>query len=233
MCTMTGMEWMNYSISQTTHFIGMLTSSSSKLEPSMPMCSKRRLFVRLRSTVRIYQYLHKREKTTKSSAGKGRGPLNQRSRQVYALANVTLRRQKGPIIGAGQSIWNHVHVHDLSDLYVLLIDAAIAGRTDDGLWGPRAYYLAENGEHCWGELAQATAEAAAKLGYLPEAKTEVLDPESAKKYAGYESLSWGMNSRGRSQRARELLAWNPSRPSVVDELPGIVRVEWERLQNAS
>lgn len=171
----------------------------------------------------------------KSSAGKGRGPVNQHSRQVYVLANMTLRRQKGPIIGAGQSISNHVHVHvhDLSDVYALLIDAAIAGRTDDGLWGPRAYYLTENGEHCWGELAQATAEAATRLGYLPEAKTEALDPESAKNHAGYESLSWGMNSRGRSQRAREILAWNPSQPCLVDELPDIVRVEWQRLQSSS
>lgn len=146
---------------------------------------------------------------------------------------MTLRRQKGPIIGAGQSISNHVHVHDLSDVYALLIDAGIAGRTDDGLWGPKAYYLTENGEHCWGELAKATAEAATKLGYLPEAKTEVLDPVIAKQYGGFESLSWGMNSRGRSQRARKILGWNPSRPSLVDELPEIVRGEWERLQNAS
>lgn len=146
---------------------------------------------------------------------------------------MTLSRKKSPIIGAGQSISNHVHVQDLSDVYSLLIDAVIAGRTDSGLWGPKAYYLTENGEHCWGELSKATAEAAVKLGYLPEAKTEPLDPESAKKHAGYESLSWGMNSRGRSQRARELLGWNPSRPSLADELPGIVRVEWQRLQNAS
>ncbi|KAJ5801652.1 uncharacterized protein N7518_003720 [Penicillium psychrosexuale] len=165
--------------------------------------------------------------------GKGRGPVNQRSRQVYVLANVTLRLKKGPIIGAGQSLWNNVHVNDLSDVYALLVDAAIAGRTDDGLWGPKAYYLTENGEHCWGELAKATAEAATKLGYLPEAKTEVLDPVIAKQYGGFESLSWGMNSRGRSQRARKILGWNPSRPSLVDELPEIVRGEWERLQNAS
>lgn len=87
-----------------------------------------------------------------------------------------LRRQKGPIIGAGQSISNHVHIRDLSDVYFLPIEAAVAGRTDDRLWGPRAYCLAENGEHCWGELAQATAEAATKPGYLSEAKTEALDP---------------------------------------------------------
>jgi NAD dependent epimerase/dehydratase family enzyme len=62
--------------------------------------------------------------------------VSQRGRQVYELAKLTIRLQKGPIIGAGQSIWNHVHIHDLSDVYALLVDAAIAGRTDDGLWAP-------------------------------------------------------------------------------------------------
>lgn len=143
---------------------------------------------------------------------------------------MTLRLQKGPIIGAGQSIWNNVHVHDLSDVYALLVDAAIAGRTDDGLWGAKAYYLTENGEHCWGELAKSTAEAAAKLGYIPEAKAEPIDLESAKKYAGFESLSWGMNSRGRSLRAPKLLGWKPYRPGLLDELPEIVESEYQRLQ---
>lgn len=146
---------------------------------------------------------------------------------------MTLRLQKGPIIGAGQSIWNNVHVHDLSDVYALLVDAALAGRTDDGLWGAKAYYLTENGEHCWGELARATAETAAKLGFLSEAKAEPIDLESAKEYAGFESLSWGMNSHGRSQRARELLGWRPHRPSLLDELSEILQSEHRRLQGST
>ncbi|KAJ6006786.1 hypothetical protein N7451_004730 [Penicillium sp. IBT 35674x] len=162
--------------------------------------------------------------------GRGRGPCSQRGRQVYELAKVTLQLQKGPIIGAGQSIWNNVHIHDLSDVYSLLVDAAIAGRTDDGLWGADAYYLTENGEHVWGELAQQTADVATKLGYLPEAKAEPIDLENAKKYAGFESLSWGLNSRGRARRAREILGWKPSRPSLVAELPAIVQSEWQALQ---
>jgi nucleoside-diphosphate-sugar epimerase len=163
------------------------------------------------------------------SAGHGRGPCSQRGRQVYELAKVTLRLQKGPIIGAGKSIWNNVHIHDLSDVYLLLVEAAIAGRTDDGLWGSKAYYLTENGEHVWGELAKSTAEVATELGYLPEAKTESLDVESAKKYAGFESLSWGLNSRGRAQRAREILGWKPYRPSLLEELPVVIRDEFERM----
>lgn len=123
-----------------------------------------------------------------------------------------------------------MHIHDLSDVYALLVDAAIAGRTEDGLWGAKAYYLTENGEHCWGELAKSTAEAAANLGYLSEAKAESIDLESAKEYAGFESLSWGMNSRGRSRRARVLLGWKPHRPGLVETLPEIVQSEYQRLQ---
>jgi nucleoside-diphosphate-sugar epimerase len=143
---------------------------------------------------------------------------------------VTLQLKKGPIIGAGQAIWNNIHIHDLSDVYALLVNAAVAGRNDDGIWGPKAYYLTENGEHRWGDLAKSTAEVATELGFIPEAKAEPIDLKSAKQYAGFESLSWGMNSRGRALRARNVLGWNPSSPSLLDELPQIVKSEWKRLQ---
>lgn len=86
--------------------------------------------------------------------GRGQCPVSQRGPQVYELGNVTLRLKKGPIIGAGKSIWNNVLVHDLSDVYTLFMDAAIAGWTDSRLWGAKAYYLTENGEHGWGKLAR-------------------------------------------------------------------------------
>lgn len=100
-----------------------------------------------------------------------------------------VRLQKGPMIGAGRSVSNHFHIHNMGDDYVLLVDAAITGQTDDMMWGPKAYYVTENGEPRRDELAQATAEAATKLGYLPKAKTETLDSENVKEYAGYESAN--------------------------------------------
>ncbi|EAU32026.1 conserved hypothetical protein [Aspergillus terreus NIH2624] len=162
--------------------------------------------------------------------GRGRGPCSQRSRQAYELARVTIQLQKAPIIGAGQSVWNNVHVHDLSDLFMLLVEAAVQGRADDGLWGANSYYLAENGEHCWGDLAREMAKRAAELGYIPQPVAEPINLDDAKRYAGFESLSWGMNSRGRARRARNLLGWKPSRPSLETEVPAILRDEWKRLQ---
>ncbi|CRG83399.1 hypothetical protein PISL3812_00750 [Talaromyces islandicus] len=159
--------------------------------------------------------------------GPGRGPVHQRSRQVYTLARTTLKNRQAPILGAGKSVWNNVHVHDLSNLFVLLAEAAIAGNHADGIWGANGYYLVENGEHVWGDISHAVAAEAAAQGYIPEAKVEHVDFQTALVYGGYESASWGMNSRGTAKRAAKLLGWKPVGKSLLDELPGIVRGEYE------
>ncbi|PYI29190.1 nucleoside-diphosphate-sugar epimerase [Aspergillus indologenus CBS 114.80] len=175
--------------------------------------------------------------------GRGRGPSSRRGRQVYELARVTLELQKAPIIGAGQSIWNNVHVHDLSDLYVLLVEAAVAERegrrrdddnnnnnnAENERWGARAYYLAENGEHVWGELSRAMAKYAAELGFIGQSRAEQISLEDGKKFAGFESLSWGLNSRGRARRAAKVLGWTPAQPSLEATLPEILEDEQRRL----
>jgi nucleoside-diphosphate-sugar epimerase len=162
--------------------------------------------------------------------GKGRGPVGTRSRQLPALTKKTLQMKKAPIIGQGKSVWNHVHVHDLSNLYVLLAEAAVAGKNDRGLWGAEGYYLAEGGEHIWGDLAILVAQTAAKKGYIPNAATEKMNKEEALQTAGFESLSWGMNSRGKARRGTKLLGWKPQAASLAEEVPRIVDSEWQLLQ---
>ena len=86
--------------------------------------------------------------------GPGRGPGNKKSRQVYVLAEMALKRGQTPILGKGLTEWDNVHIHDLSDLCVLLAEAAIkskAGETKDidaELWNEKGYFLAENGHQC-------------------------------------------------------------------------------------
>lgn len=48
-------------------------------------------------------------------------------------------------MGKGRNIWNNVHVEDLADFYVLLLEKAIAGEASSGKEG--GWYFAENGEH--------------------------------------------------------------------------------------
>lgn len=56
-----------------------------------------------------------------------------------------------------------------------------------------------------------------------------LDVAEAKEIAGFEAASYGLNSRGYAKRARKYLGWNPSAPSLKEEVPNIVDVEAELL----
>lgn len=160
--------------------------------------------------------------------GVGRGPCSQRSRQVYELARTTLQSGKAPIIGAGESMATNVHIHDLTDLFLLFVKGALNG--SERLWGASSYVIAENGEHCWGDLARSIARIAVEEGFISNAKEERMDIEQAREQAGFEAASWGLNVRCQAIRARELLGWTPTRPSLEAELRDIVKGEWDLLQ---
>lgn len=121
-------------------------------------------------------------------------------------------------------------MHDLARAFVLLVEAAVAQKTDDALWGAKGYYFTENGEHYWAELSKRIAESAKKQGFIKSAETEALDEEAAKKAAGFESISWGLNSRGEARRLAKVLGWKPVERSIEDEVDTIVKNEHDRLQ---
>jgi hypothetical protein len=163
--------------------------------------------------------------------GPGRGPGNQRSRQVYSLANATLRRGKAPRLGRGLTEWDNVHIHDLSNLFVLQVEAAIQNKAElaHELWGAKGYFLAENGHHVWGEVSKWAAEAAYKAGYIASPEIETLTADQAKEIAGFEAVSWGLNSKGFAKRARKFLGWQPKGRSLKEEIPDIVEGEAKSL----
>lgn len=158
--------------------------------------------------------------------GEGRGPGSGRSRQAYELAKLILEKDYAPVIGKGKARWNSVHVHDLSDAFVLLAEAAVAGNLSDEIWGPRGYYFAENGEFVWGDLSKLMAKQAYELGYLKqEPKEQALSKDEAFKIADFQAVSWGLNSRSKAERFRRVLGWKPHRQSIEEEIPHILKSE--------
>ena len=59
--------------------------------------------------------------------GPRRGPDIQRSIQAYELAKVTLKRGKGFQVEGGHNLWTMVHVQDLSNVYLRLVEEAVKG----------------------------------------------------------------------------------------------------------
>lgn len=162
--------------------------------------------------------------------GTGAGAVKTRSRQVPGLARVTLAHGFAPVVGEGQAEWDHVHSDDLGDLYVRLVDAARdATRRDDArVFGPHAYFFAENGSHAWADVARWVADEACRQGFVREARTRRV-PEHELAAMDGASLTWGRNSKGVAERARRCLGWRPRGPPLRDAIAEAVAVEARAL----
>lgn len=81
----------------------------------------------------------------------------------------------------------------------------------------------------WGEVSKWVAEDAFSKGYIKDKNTKPMSVDEAEKLAGFEALSWGLNSRGEAKRARKYLGWEPKGKSLREEIPFIVDSEAEGL----
>lgn len=156
--------------------------------------------------------------------GQGRGPGNQRSHQLPELSRCTLEKGHGIQVGAGKAYWTNVHVHDLSEVFVALVEAAAAGG-GNASWGAEGYYFTENGEHVWGEISKAVASAAHKQGFILSDKVETHSDEEINEMCQFGTALWGANSRCRAIRARKLLGWSPKGRSIEEEIPDTMASE--------
>lgn len=177
--------------------------------------------------------------------------MSTRSRQVYELANLILREggtRGAPIIGEGKARMNHVHIADLSDVYLTLVAKALGHDTSPHLWGPSGYFFTVAGEHVWGELSRRITRLAAQKGFISTSSTTTsskdtdtetvkefqLDKDEALNLAGFEALSWGLNSRAKGARARKYLGWEPKMPGIEHEsiILEILEDEKARIEKA-
>ncbi|KAL1973550.1 hypothetical protein VTN31DRAFT_6185 [Thermomyces dupontii] len=159
--------------------------------------------------------------------GPGRG-LNPASKQIPIFVQATLKRKKGMVLGEGRNIWHWVHVQDLSELFLALGEAAVAGG-GNATWGKDAYYFADNGPFYWGDVQRAVAQAAHEKGYIPTAEVDTLSFDEANEYHPLLSALVGGNSRGTGIRAKKLFGWTPTRSGLLDLIPNIVEEEAHAL----
>lgn len=161
----------------------------------------------------------------------GSGPVNTRSMQVPNMVKGTLEKGFAPIAGVGKTEWDNVHINDLSDLFVKLVDATQdeAKKNNTEIFGPHGYFLAEHGSHRWADVAQWIAEEASRQGYLPEALTKTASLKEVTFMDGAATPSYGLNSKGVAERARKYLDWQPKGAQLKDTIPELVKKEANAL----
>lgn len=161
--------------------------------------------------------------------GRGRGCGNQRSIQLPNLVQYTLQHGKAFQVGRGLSRWPNVHIQDLSDIFLRLVDNAL----DSGgvaTWGCDGYYFAENGEHVWGQTAKLVAEEVQRQGFTAATEVVSWSPEEADQHLESCVLFYGTDARCRARRAREVLGWLPRRHRIEEEITITVATEAKKFQ---
>ncbi|KAI1342786.1 NAD(P)-binding protein [Xylariaceae sp. FL0016] len=152
--------------------------------------------------------------------GTGDGPVNQRSMQVPRLAAQVLEEGFAPVQAPGLTEWNHVHIRDLGDFFVLAVDAALDPKlnADPEIFGKKGYHFLESGSHKLSDTAKWIAEEAVGLGLLDKVEVkEVQDPRI------------GANSQAIAARARKYLGWEPKAKGFREEIVDAVKVEAKKL----
>lgn len=157
--------------------------------------------------------------------GPGRGPGNVKSDQVYKMAAEMMKHGKAFTIGDGLNKWTSIHVHDLSDVYLALTEAA-AQDGGKATWDEEGYYFTEDGEFVWGEMQKKVADEVYKQGFIKSPEQEKLSSmKECDSFIVNGGRKWGLNSRCRAIRARKLFGWSPKGESIDSLLPSIVHGE--------
>ncbi|KAJ5804881.1 hypothetical protein N7474_010768 [Penicillium riverlandense] len=164
--------------------------------------------------------------------GQARGPVNRRSVQVPELARVTLQNRGAVQVGKGESTWSNIHIFDLTDIVVRLVEKAVKGE-DNGLWNQDGLYFTSNDKEndllSFAKVSQLVAQAAHNLGLADSASVKSISYDEAEKLSDHSGILWGTNAQQRSQRALQLLGWAPKADSLEKDISAIVRAEAVRL----
>jgi nucleoside-diphosphate-sugar epimerase len=135
--------------------------------------------------------------------GQGTGP-NTVTRKLPEMLAAASRLGGVPhYIGAGLNRWSHLHIEDLADLHLLVLEGAPPG----SLWH------AEAGEATMREIAQALG---MLLGLGPVARSWPVE-EAVAAWGLRARSSFASNSRVSAAKARALLGWRPHRPGLLEE----------------
>lgn len=161
--------------------------------------------------------------------GIGTGPFHRTSIQFPTLLRAAMKRGKAEIFGPGEATWDNVHVADLADAYVLLVDRFLAAYGPDAqsnakpspylTSGREGYYFAENGRHSWRQLAEKMGEILYRRGLASSSEvTNFPDGEGEAALFGPSSWIWlASQANSKADRLRKL-GWKPHRASLFDSI---------------
>ncbi|KAK3110712.1 hypothetical protein LTR53_014720 [Teratosphaeriaceae sp. CCFEE 6253] len=155
--------------------------------------------------------------------GPGRGPGKVQSISMPMFVAEAKKVGATFYAGEGANARSWVHIEDLMQVYVRLVETAVdGGRGAD--WGEEAYYFTGSQEASQKEVAVKVGRFLKTHGVLAtaEPKQLLLDEiallSGGHPWAGLGTYLWAANSRTRADRAEKLFGFKPSAPGLWETL---------------
>jgi hypothetical protein len=123
----------------------------------------------------------------------------------------------------GGNLRSWVHIDDLMELYVKVVEAAAAGKAGE-CFNDNGYYFAATQEHSHLEVARVIDEVLHKKGVVEDPKPAPISLEEVDemlRIPGYERLArylFASNSRTRPERAEKLFGYKGETPGLLESL---------------
>ena len=118
------------------------------------------------------------------------------------LARIARERGVSGYVGDGSSRWPAVHVSDAGRLVALALDKAPAGSV----------------VHAVAEEGVASREIAEAVGRAVGVPAVSVDPAGAAEHFGWLGAFWAMDIAASSAATRELLGWEPTGPTLLEDI---------------
>lgn len=145
------------------------------------------------------------------------------SAQIPYLIALSVANDKAFSVYSGKYIWNRVHIKDLGDLYMLILDKLING--SDIPKGRNGYYFGSytnqnegtitekptDIEHYWSDVSEAIAKELYDRKQISENVVAQLQPDEVVKIAKGDAFApyyWSTNSRSRGENGIKI-GWKP------------------------
>ncbi|KAI2468607.1 NAD dependent epimerase/dehydratase family protein [Annulohypoxylon bovei var. microspora] len=149
--------------------------------------------------------------------GFGTGLWNKLSVQIPLLASAALQNKRAVVVGDGKGTWDHVHIEDLAELYVLVVGRILEKGGKDVPTGKKGIIFSGNGRHLWLEVTQGLADVIHEKGLIADRQVQSIGISDTIKIMGSKiptedmvELGFVSNSRTVSNVARGL-GWKPTR----------------------
>ncbi|KAI0523914.1 NAD(P)-binding protein [Xylaria bambusicola] len=153
--------------------------------------------------------------------GRGRGPGRRTSYYIPWFVGAIQKLGRPFYLRDGSNMRGWVHIDDFVQIYISLVEAAVAGGGSVS-WGREGYFLAASQEASQRDIAEATAKILFARGAISSAEAQSISNEEMASLfpdapeTGF--FSFGCNSRSRADRAGKELGYVPTAPAFWDVL---------------